>query len=405
MTRTFLTIGTKLARQKTMKPHRNLARLAFLGVLSLATIISFSAASSATTGNIVKSDLTGNWLITLRGTTGCGFSSMQANVTLGSTGTGTATLQMHGQCGDSTATGQTFTINTLASDGSGTAGLSCGPACGWNFDIQVSPDRSKFNLVDVSSVNPGNYLEGVAILASSSGDIVTSDLTGSWQLTLYSLGGCGIASTMVTFTLDPSGVSTNAAETSHTAGCGDSSSTGNNFTVLSMNANGSGTANLTCGTDCGFNFNIQVSPDRSTFNLVDLTNGGNYLAGVAINNSTAGKIVDTNLAGKWQVAIYGQGGCGIASSLVTFTLSAKGVATNASETSHTAGCGDSKSSGNTFTVTSLNADGSGTANLTCGTACGFNYNIQVSPDRSTFNLVDVSTANPGNFQIGTAIHQ
>jgi hypothetical protein len=254
-------------------------------------------------------------------------------------------------------------------------------------------------------VNPGNYLEGVAILASSSGDIVTSDLTGSWQLTLYSLGGCGIASTMVTFTLDPSGVSTNAAETSHTAGCGDSSSTGNNFTVLSMNANGSGTANLTCGTDCGFNFNIQVSPDRSTFNLVDLTNGGNYLAGVAINNSTAGKIVDTNLAGKWQVAIYGQGGCGIASSLVTFTLSAKGVATNAAETSHSAGCGDSTSSGNTFTVTSLNADGSGTANLTCGTACGFNYNIQVSPDRSTFNLVDVSTANPGNFQIGTAIHQ
>jgi len=60
MTRKCLTIGTKLSQQKTMKPHRNLARLTFLGVLSLATIISFSAASSATTGNIVKSDLTGN---------------------------------------------------------------------------------------------------------------------------------------------------------------------------------------------------------------------------------------------------------------------------------------------------------------------------------------------------------
>jgi|SRR5580704_10317280 hypothetical protein len=77
----------------------------------------------------------------------------------------------------------------------------------------------------------------------------------------------------------------------------------------------------------------------------------------------------------------------------------------ATETSHTAGCGDSTSTGNTFTIETLNADGSGTANLTCGTGCGFNYSIQVSPDRSVINLVDASSANPGNFQIGTAIHE
>lgn len=392
--------------EKTMKDRCQPARFALLAVLSLVTVISLSTRSSAT-GNIVKSDLTGTWQIALRGTTGCGFVSMQANVTLNSAGSGTASLQTHGECGDSSLTGQTFTVNTLAANGSGTANLTCGTGCGWNFNIQVAPDRSTFNLVDVSTANPGNFLEGVAVLSSPNGDVVTPDLTGSWQLTLYGQGGCGIASTLVTFTLNASGVATNATETSHTVGCGDSTSTGNTFTIQSLNSNGSGTANLSCGTGCGFNFNIQVSPDRSTFNLVDVSsaNPNNFLAGVAINNSTAGKIVTANLTGKWQVAIYGQGGCGIASILVTFTLNAKGIATNATETSHSAGCSDGITTGNTFTVQSLGANGSGTANLSCGTGCGFNYNIQVSPDRSTFNLVDVSAANPGNFQIGTAIHE
>jgi hypothetical protein len=389
-----------------MKKDRLAARCSLFIVLSLVTVISLGATSSAT-GNIVKSDLTGTWLIAMRGTTGCGFVAMQANMTINSSGVGTGTLQTHGDCGDSSLTGQTFTINKLAADGSGTAGLSCGTGCGWNFNIQVSPDRSKINLVDVAAVNPGNFVEGVAILSSPSGDVAISDLTGSWQATLYGKGGCGIGSDVVTFTLNTGGVANNATTTSHTTGCGDGTSTGNTFTVQSLNSDGSGTANLTCGTGCGFNFNIQVSPDRSTFNLVDVSsaNPGNFLAGTAINDSTAGKIVATNLAGKWQAAIYGQGGCGVASTLVTFTLNAKGVATNATSTSHSAGCGDSTSSGNTFAVLSLAANGGGTANLSCGTGCGFNFDIQVSPDRSTFNLVDVSPANPGNFLIGTAIHE
>jgi hypothetical protein len=391
--------------EKTMKDDRQPARLALLAVFSLVAVISLSIAGSASTGNIVKSDLTGSWQIALRGTTGCGFVAMQANVTLNSTGAGTGTLQTHGACGDSSLTGQTFTISTLKTTGNGTAGLSCGTACGWTFDIQVSPDRSKINLVDVSSTNPGNFLEGVAIRTSPAGDIVIPDLTGSWQVTLYGQGGCGIGSALVTFTLNSSGVATNATETSHNVGCGDSTSTGNTFTIKSLNPDGSGTAGLSCGTACGFNFNIQVSPDRSTINLVDVSDGGNFLAGVAVNNSTAGKVVAANLVGKWQLAIYGQGGCGIGSALVTFTLNAKGAATSATETAHNVGCGDSTSTGNTFTILSLNANGSGTAGLSCGTGCGFTYNIQVSNDRSTFSLVDVSTANPGNFQIGTAIHQ
>jgi hypothetical protein len=77
-------------------------------------------------------------------------------------------------------------------------------------------------------------------------------------------------------------------------------------------------------------------------------------------------------------------------------LNASGSSSNVTGTYHTAGCGDGTSSGNMFTIRSLNADGSGTANLTCGTGCGWNLNIQVSPDRSKFNVIDVSPANPEN---------
>ena len=389
-----------------MKKHCQLARLPLVAALSFVTLISLSTASWAT-GNVVKSDLTGTWQIALRGTTGCGFASMLAVATLNSTGSGTATLHTHGECGDSSLTGLPFTINTLKTNGSGTAGLACGTGCGWTFDIQVAPDRSSFSLVDVSSTNPGNFLEGVAVLASSSGDIVTPDLTGSWQVTLYGQGGCGVGSSLVTFTLNSSGTANNAASTSHSVGCGDTTSTGNTFTILSMNANGSGTAGLSCGTGCGFTFNIQVSPDRSTFNLVDISSSdpGNFLAGMAINNSTASKVVIANLAGKWQLALYGQGGCGIGSEVDTFTLNVKGLATNDAGTAHNVGCGDSTYTGRTFTILSLNANGSGTAGLSCGTGCGFTLNIQVSPDRSTFNVVDVSATNPGNFLVGTAIHE
>jgi len=531
-------------------------RLPIVALLSFLSVISLSRPALAASNNF-DVDFTGTWQISLRGTTGCGFVSMLAKVTLNSAGSGTGSLQTHGQCGDSTLSGQTFTIASLTTNGIGTASLSCGPGCGWNFNIQVAPDHSKFNLIDVS--NPGNFLEGVAILSSSAGNMVTADLTGAWQVTLYGDGGCGIGSTLVTFTLNSSGVASNATETSHSVGCGDGTSTGNTFTIQSLNPDGSGTASLTCGAGCGFNFNIQVSPDRSVFNLVDVSDPGNFFAGTGLSSSSVvyntlsncgdsclgdyqsqggqflgarfspsatvnltnltgswqiepvnnpsgppttttvslwadsggepgtqleswsvslsgfsrdstlaavgsphllmsgqtywvllstpantigfwdfftnapigggwigsspnslsnefsnlqvpaleaqgvGDMVTADLRGSWQVALYGQGGCGVGSTLVTFILNSSGAATNASETGHTAGCGDGTSTSNTFTIQSLNADGSGTAGLSCGAGCGFNFKIQVSPDRSTFNLVDVS--DPQDFQIGTAIHR
>jgi hypothetical protein len=117
------------------------------------------------TANLNKGDLAGAWVVSLTGNTGCGLGTIQANFVL--KGTGTATVTMHAQCGDSVLTGQTFTVLTLSPNGRGTANLSCGTGCGWDFKIQVAPDRSTFSPVDVSAANPGNYLAGVAVHQSS----------------------------------------------------------------------------------------------------------------------------------------------------------------------------------------------------------------------------------------------
>ena len=115
---------------------------------------------------IQMSDLQGSWQVTLAGQTGCGLETMQANFSLDKTGNAnnSMTLIGHGQCGDSTTPRLQFVINTLNSDGSGTASLYCAydtSVCGWNLNIQVTPDRNSFNAVDV--VNTANYVSGTGI--------------------------------------------------------------------------------------------------------------------------------------------------------------------------------------------------------------------------------------------------
>jgi hypothetical protein len=377
-------------------------RLGSLTTLALLFMLAVAMPASAT-GNIIKSDLMGRWRIALSGVTGCGNSSMYVIADIGSGGSGTALLETHGQCGDSTLKQQTFTVKSLSTKGAGTATLSCGSGCGWTFDIQVAPDRSKFTLVDIT--DGGNYLEGVGILNTPAGDVVTPDLTGVWQLTLLGQTGCGMGTTLATFTLNSSGVANNINETSHSSGCGNSVSNTNTFTINSLNADGSGLAGLSCGSGCGFSFAMQLSPDRSTFVLVDLSDGGNFLAGVAIRSLSGGDIARANFAGAWQLVLVGQNSCGTASQFVTFKMNAKGIATNASETSHTTGCVDGTSANNTLELQASNPDGSGTATLTCGTGCTYNFNYQMSPDRATFVVVDVAPSDSGKFLIGKAIHQ
>ena len=82
----------------------------------------------------------------------------------------------------------------------------------------------------------------------------------------FSEQGIGPISVLVNFTLNASGSATNATLISH-SGCGTTTTTGQTFTISSLSQNGSRVTNLSCGVGCGWNFRIQVSPDRSIFNF------------------------------------------------------------------------------------------------------------------------------------------
>ena len=142
---------------------RFLSRTAFKAAALACAVAATPMASMAGVGLITPSDLHGNWTATFTGITGCGPTAMQFVMKLGAAGTGTGTLTMHGQCGNSVVPDLAFRVLTLDTNGAGTANLACGPGCGWNLRIQVSPDRQIMNLIDVDPLNPGNYIAGVAV--------------------------------------------------------------------------------------------------------------------------------------------------------------------------------------------------------------------------------------------------
>jgi hypothetical protein len=110
--------------------------------------------------------------------------------------------------------------------------------------------------------------------------ITVAKLAGPWQATLMIDGGCGLGTKLVTFTLKTTGVASDAVGTYHTPSCGDNTETGT-FTITSINTLGTGTAQLDfAGTV--FNFSIQVAKNGQLFNMVDITDSGNYEEGVAI---------------------------------------------------------------------------------------------------------------------------
>jgi hypothetical protein len=391
--------------------RRGLVRTSLFTALSLLLLFG-TATPSWATGNIVKSDLKGTWRISLRGLTDCGFASMLATITMGTNGSGTGPLEIHGYCGDSTLPGETFTVGTLSKLGAGTASLTCGAGCQWNFNIQVAPDRSKMNLVDVNPLETTHFLDGVAILSSPADNIVVADLKGDWQLTLmgHQSGSCGPGpgitfSASAALSLNTSGAG-NASVTLHTE-CGDINVV-RALSVTGLNADGGGTAHLVCGGTCGFDFNIQVSPDRSMFNLVTVAPGntGHMVAGVAIRRSPAGNITKPNLTGSWRGTILSQdihddvGGL----LLSPLKLNVKGLSTIATVTFHDTEGDGTFTEGVAFNIVTLNPDGSGTACFKFEFACDFPLKIQVSPDRAIISVVGVE---PGNedFLAGLLIHQ
>jgi hypothetical protein len=233
----------------------------------------------------------------------------------------------------------------------------------------------------------------------------------SWQIAIVGNTGCGQTALMFNG-LNPDGATQALALGAvyygtlvGSSGCGSSSST-QTFTITSLSANGSGTATLSCGPGCGWNFDIHGHPGGTTFNLVDVANGGdNVLAGTAILGGVLPPPYEISfLDGPWQIALVGNTGCGRSSMLFTGVLDATSPTTGTATGTLTgsSGCGSSSST-QTFTITSWDwLYGSGTANLTCGPGCGWNFDIQVDPLWQTFNLVDV--ANGGdNVLAGTAI--
>jgi hypothetical protein len=90
---------------------------------------------------------------------------------------------------------------------------------------------------------------------------------------------------LLNFTFGINGTTSTATLTTNSGrnstGCNPGTST-QSFTILSLNPNGSGKAGLTCGKSCGWTFDIQVIRGAAAFNLVDVTDGNNYVEGTAI---------------------------------------------------------------------------------------------------------------------------
>ena len=109
-------------------------------------------------------------------------------------------------------------------------------------------------------------------------------LAGNWVATIVGNTGCGLGTMYVTFTLNSSGGGNGTATIVTHAQCGDSTTTGLDFNITSLNPDGSGTAGLSCGAGCGWDLKIQVTRSSTAFNLVDVgpENPNNYIAGAAI---------------------------------------------------------------------------------------------------------------------------
>ena len=113
-------------------------------------------------------------------------------------------------------------------------------------------------------------------------EVTLTKLKGSWQTTFVGQDACGTGSALVKFTLNSSGVATNSTWQYHSASCGDGANTGLNFTIDTLNTDGSGTATLNVSESSKIALTIQVSANGQVMNMVDITDSNHYLAATAI---------------------------------------------------------------------------------------------------------------------------
>jgi hypothetical protein len=113
-------------------------------------------------------------------------------------------------------------------------------------------------------------------------------------------------------------------------------------------------------------------------------------------------ITVANLAGSWKAAINTTADCGTGIHVLVFTLNSSGTATDVADTFNTTECGQGEHTDQTFTITSLSSDGSGTATYS-NAGLLLTLTIQVSPSKNVFNLADITDAS--QYWAGTAVKQ
>lgn len=142
----------------------------------------------------------------------------------------------------------------------------------------------------------------------------------------------------------------------------------------------------------------------SVYSRTALITAALLTASITATGAAQAAVTKAQLAGNWTAALGGNTGCGSTSMYVQFNLNTGGTGT-ATIISHSTGCPDSTTGGNPIKVTTLQPNGFGLLNLSCGVGCGWNFRIQVSNDANSMILVDVDPANPNNTPFGTALRR
>jgi hypothetical protein len=123
---------------------------------------------------------------------------------------------------------------------------------------------------------------------------------------------------------------------------------------------------------------------------------------VALPSALAEDITIASLAGPWTVSYFSNGECGVGTHVQIFTLNSSGVSTPFGDSYDTSVCGIGENHDQTFTINKVDADGTGTATFS-NNGNPLTFMIQVSPSKSIFSLVEVTSSN--SQWLGTAVKQ
>ncbi|HEX8814925.1 MAG TPA: hypothetical protein VF753_05435 [Terriglobales bacterium] len=398
-----------------MRIQRQVTSANAFALLLAASIVFAPAVAPA--ANLPLAKLAGTWEFALVGNTSCGQTSLWFSGDLNGDGQANGELWSSSACGVDTVSYQAFAIaNWDSRNGKATATLSCGSGCTWHFDIQTTPNEQVMNLADVYDSTA--YLTGTGVKmivaggekasrsvharispnkAKAAPAITLAQLAGTWQIALSGQTGCGLNSLLFSGTLNAKGLAYGTLFSS--SGCGTGAESNQTLTITGLDADGSGSAILTCGAGCGWSLIFQLSINKQIMNFVDIEDSNNYLAGSATKLDPNGTLTLGTFLGDWQITFSGNTDCGANALEFSGSLGTNGQGDG--ELRSSSGCGVNIDGTQDFTVTSFNADGSGTANLSCGNGCAWNFRIQVSPNGKVFALADVS--DPNNYLAGIAI--